>query len=94
VFKLRSANVTLRTENERHKENNRRLSDANAAAGASFAALNQHTKQLSRANAKHIGDIQSFKQHISRMQLNTSELKEELKMKQATYIAEVHTRIQ
>ena len=94
VFKLRSANVAQRTENERLKEKNRRLSDANAAAGASFAALNQHTKQLSKANMKYVGDIANYKAHISRMQLQMSELKEELKMKQATYIAEVHTRIQ
>jgi myosin-5 len=94
VFKLRTANVVQRTENERLKENNRRLSDANAAAGASFAALNQHTKQLSKANMKYVADITNYKQHISRMQTQMSELKEELKMKQATYIAEVHTRIQ
>mmetsp|Transcript_23864 Transcript_23864/g.29039 ORF Transcript_23864/g.29039 Transcript_23864/m.29039 type:complete len:142 (+) Transcript_23864:832-1257(+) len=68
--------------------------DANASAGASFAALNQHAKQISRTNAKLMAEINQYKQQVSKLSLTQIELKEELKMKQATYIAEVHSRLQ
>jgi chromosome segregation ATPase len=68
--------------------------DANASAGASFAALNQHAKQLNKANAKLTGEVTHYKQHIQKLNLTHIEVKEELKMKQATYIGEVHSRLQ
>ena len=76
------------------KDNNQRLMDANASAGASFAALNQHAKQLSRANDKLHSDCQTYKQQVQKLSVTQVELKEELKMKQATYVAEVHSRLQ
>ena len=94
VFKMRSSCSELRTENERLKDNNRRLMDANAAAGASFAALNQHAKQLSRNNVKYQNDLQRSKNNANGLKTKISELKEELKMQKATYIAEVHSRMQ
>jgi predicted nucleotidyltransferase len=68
--------------------------DANASAGASFAALNQHAKQLNKQNAKITAETSHYKQVIQKASLNHVEIKEELKMKQATYIAEVHSRLQ
>ena len=63
-------------------------------ANASFAALNQHTKQLARANEKLSADLQSYKQQVSKLSVTQVELREELKMKQATYVAKVHSRLQ
>lgn len=94
VFKLRSQNSQLRSDFELLKENNQRLMDANASAGASFAALNQHAKQLSKTNAKLKADATRYRQQCHGLQLAQVELKEELKMKQGTYIAEVHSRLQ
>ena len=94
VFKLRSQNSQLRSDFELLKENNQRLMDANASAGASFAALNQHAKQLSKTNAKLKTDVSKYRQQSHSLQMAQVELKEELKMKQGTYIAEVHSRLQ
>ena len=94
VFKLRSQNAQMRTDFELLKDNNQRLMDANASAGASFAALNQHAKSLSKTNAKLSADIQQYRHQIQKLNVTQVELKEELKMKQATYIAEVHSRLQ
>lgn len=94
VFKLRSQNAQLRQDFDLLKENNQRLMDANASAGASFAALNQHAKQLNKTNAKLMNEVTQYKQQIQRVNLLQVEVKEELKMKQATYIAEVHSRLQ
>ena len=94
VFKLRSSNSQLRTDFDLLKENNQRLMDANASAGASFAALNQHAKQLSKKNAKLESDVSRYKQQSQALHLAQIESKEELKMKQGTYIAEVHSRLQ
>jgi len=93
VFKLRSQNSQLRTDFELLKENNQRLMSANASAGASFAALNQHAKQLSKTNNKLKGDTTKYKHQAHALQMAQVELKEELKMKQGTYIAEVHSRL-
>ncbi len=94
VFKLRSQNSQLRSDFELLKENNQRLMDANASAGASFAALNQHAKQLSKTNAKLKADAGRYRSQCHSLQMAQVELKEELKMKQGTYIAEVHSRLQ
>ena len=94
VFKLRSQNAQMRTDFDLLKDNNQRLMDANASAGASFAALNQHAKHLTRTNEKLAADMLSFKQQVQKLSVTQVELKEELKMKQATYTAEVHSRLQ
>ena len=94
VFKLRSQNNQLRSDFDLLKENNQRLMDANASAGASFAALNQHAKQLNKTNAKLMSELEKYKHQTQKLNLVHVELKEELRMKQATYIAEVHSRLQ
>lgn len=94
VFKLRSYNARLRRDYDLLKGNNQRLMDANASAGASFAALNQHAKQLQKTNDKLSADHEASKAQVQKLSITQVELKEELKMKQATYIAEVHSRLQ
>jgi len=93
VFKLRTQNAQLRKDFDLIRENNQRLMESNASAGASFAALNQHAKQLNKSNTKLMLDLTSQKQLVSKLQLAQEELKEELKMKQSTYVAEVHSRL-
>ena len=94
VFKLRGQNSQMRNDLDLLKENNQRLMDANASAGASFAALNQHAKQLTHTNERLLADLNSYKSSVHKLNVIQVELKEELKMKQATYVAEVHSRLQ
>lgn len=94
VFKLRSQNAQIRSDFDLLKDNNQRLMDANASAGASFAALNQHTKQLAKANEKLQTELSVYKKQTQKLNVTLVELREELKMKQATYVAEVHSRLQ
>ncbi|KAG7365309.1 myosin G [Nitzschia inconspicua] len=93
VFKLRSQNQQLRTDFDLLKDNNQRLMDANASAGASFAALNQHAKQLSKQNAILVSEVQNLKGHIHKLNIQQVELKDELRFKNATYVAEVQSRL-
>jgi len=94
VFRLRGQNQQLKTDFDLLKDNNQRLMDANASAGASFAALNQHAKQLSKQNAILMTDVQNYKGHVHRLNILQVEAKEELKLKSATYVAEVQSRLQ
>jgi len=94
VFKLRQQNAQYKTDMELLKGNNQRLMDANGSAGASFAALNQHTKQLAKTNERLKAEVDSYKKQVQKINVTQVELKEELKMKQATYVAEVHSRLQ
>ena len=82
VFKLRSQNQQLRSDFVLLKENNQRLMDANASAGASFAALNQHAKQMSKNNAQMLDEVQSYKAQVQKLNILQVELKEELRLKQ------------
>lgn len=94
VFKLRTHNQQLQTDFDLLKENNQRLMDANASAGASFAALNQHAKQMTKQNGQLMKDIEMLKAQNQKMSILQVELKDELKMKQGSYIAEVQSRLQ
>lgn len=94
VFKLRSQNSQMRADFDLLKQNNQRLMDANASAGASFAGLNQHAKQLTRTNERLLSDLNSYKTQVQKLNVTQVEHREELKMKQATYVAEVHSRLQ
>ena len=94
VFRLRSQNQQLKTDFDLLKDNNQRLMDANASAGASFAALNQHAKQLSKQNAKMVNDVQNYRSQVHKLNILQVEVKEELRLKSATYVAEVQSRLQ
>lgn len=104
VYKLRSQNSQLRSDFESLKGNNQRLMDANVSLGNTFDALNKHAKQVSKTNAKLKGDVeklneqlemerQQSKERIDSLELLVMELKDELNMKQETYIQEVHSRL-
>jgi len=94
VFKLRTQNQQLKRDFDFLKDNNQRLMNANASAGASFAALNQHNKQMSKQNGHLTREIESLKAQNQKMNIAQVELKDELRMKQASYIAEVQSRLQ
>ena len=76
VFRLRGQNQQLKTDFDLLKDNNQRLMDANASAGASFAALNQHAKQLSKQNAQLVNDVQGFKGQVQKLTILQVEAKE------------------
>jgi myosin heavy subunit len=94
VFKLRTQNQQLKRDFDLLKDNNQRLMDANASAGASFAALNQHAKQMSKQNGQLTKEVELLKGQNHKLNIVQVELKDELKMKQASYIAEVQSRLQ
>jgi hypothetical protein len=60
--------------------------EANASAGASFTALNDHAKQLNVTNAKLIKNVEVYKGQLEK-------LKEDLKTRQAYYLAEAEARL-
>ena len=94
VFKLRGQNTQMKSDFDLLKENNQRLMDANASAGASFAALNQHAKQLNKTNTKLMTELEKYKKATHKLNLSHVEAKEELRMKNETYVAEVQSRLQ
>jgi len=85
-MKLRNQNDAMRKDFKSLKENNQRLMEANASAGASFTALNDHAKQLNVTNAKLIKNVETYKQQLEK-------LKEDLKTRQAYYLAEAEARL-
>ena len=104
VYKLRSQNSQLKADFRSLQENNQRLMDANSSLGTTFNNLNKHAKQVSKTNAKLASELQKTKQllasdreqhsaQIESLQMQQVELKDELIMKQETYIAEVHSRL-
>merc|ERR1712003_535301 len=68
------------------KENNQRLMEANASAGQSFTALNDHAKQLNQTNSKLIKNVEAYKQQLEK-------LKDDLKTRQSYYLAEAEARL-
>jgi hypothetical protein len=104
VYKLRSQNSQLRSDFETLKGNNQRLMDANVSLGNTFDALNKHAKHVSKTNSKLKVDVQTLqeqielerkqsKDRIDALELLVMELRDELNMKQETYIQEVHSRL-
>lgn len=104
VYKLRSQNSELKSDFRSLQENNQRLMDANNSLGLTFNNLNKHAKQVSKTNAKVQTELKKTQsmltseraQHatqVESLQMQQVELKDELKMKQESYIAEVHSRL-
>jgi myosin-5 len=85
-MKLRNQNENMRKDFRSLKENNQRLMEANASAGESFAALNDHAKQLNATNAKLIKNVEAYKHQLEK-------LKDDLKTRQAYYLAEAEARL-
>jgi myosin heavy subunit len=65
--KLRKKNEVMRNDFKALKENNQRLMEANASAGQSFTALNDHAKQLNGTNQKLLKTVAQYKQKIAQL---------------------------
>ncbi|TMW58494.1 hypothetical protein Poli38472_010053 [Pythium oligandrum] len=98
VTKNRDLVAALTQENENLKVEYKKVKDAYAAAGASFAALNQHNKQQSKANLRlmstHAALIKSQEEKMKKYQKQIVDLKEDLKMQRSVYSAELMARVQ
>lgn len=98
VAKGREVIQMLSQENENLKAENKKIKDAYTAAGASFAALNQHNKQQSKANLRlmstHAALIKSQEEKMKKLKKQVAELKEDLQMQRSVYSAELKARVQ
>ncbi|KAE9048196.1 Unconventional myosin-Va [Phytophthora rubi] len=98
VTKGRELIQMLSQENENLKSENKKIKDAYTAAGASFAALNQHNKQQSKANLRlmstHAALIKSQEEKMKKYKKQVAELKEDLRMQRSVYSAELKARVQ
>lgn len=98
VTKGRELAQALSIENENLKIENKKIKDAYTAAGASFAALNQHNKQQSKANLRlmstHAALIKSQEEKMKKYQKQIADLKEDLKMQRSVYSTELQARVQ
>lgn len=85
-MKLRQQCESMKRDYKSLKENNARLMEANASASNSFNQLNEHAKGLNATNARLIKNVDTFKKQLVKM-------KEDLKNRQAFYLAEAHARV-
>jgi len=84
--KLRNSTTQLRKDFDTMQENNKRLLEANAYAGASFEALNEQSKNNNRNNSKLLQNLEKYKKQ-------NAKLKEDLRMRQGYYDAEAEIRV-
>jgi predicted nuclease with TOPRIM domain len=68
------------------QENNKRLLEANAYAGASFEALNEQSKRSNGNNSKLMQNLDKYKKQ-------NAKLKDDLRMRQGYYDAEAQIRV-
>jgi len=85
-MKLRKQSESMKRDYKSLKENNSRLTEANASASNSFNQLNEHAKGLNGTNAHLIRNVDAYKKQLVKM-------KEDLKNRQAFYVAEAHARV-
>jgi len=85
-MKLRKQSESMKRDYKSLKENNARLMEANASASSSFSQLNEHAKGLNGTNAHLIRNVDAYKKQLVKM-------KEDLKNRQAFYVAEAHARV-
>ena len=85
--KLKSANSKAKSEMKKVKETNERLVAANESAGQSFEMLNSQSKKMSTNTSSINKNIEKFKK-------DNSQLREDLKARQAFYNAEAQIRLQ
>eukprot|EP00980_Cylindrotheca_fusiformis_P004144 scaffold909_cov135-Cylindrotheca_fusiformis.AAC.1 len=85
-MKLRQQCESMKRDYKSLKENNSRLMEANASASNSFNQLNDHAKGLNATNARLIKNVDTYKKQLIKM-------KEDLKNRQAFYLAEAHARV-
>lgn len=84
--KLRASTTQLRKDFDTMQENNKRLLEANAYAGASFEALNEQSKKNNSNNSKLMQNLDKYKKQ-------NTKLKEDLRMRQGYYDAEAQIRV-
>jgi len=84
--KLRASTAQLRKDFDTMQENNKRLLEANAYAGASFEALNEQSKKNNSNNSKLMQNLDKYKKQNTKM-------KEDLRMRQGYYDAEAQIRV-
>jgi len=85
-MKLRQQCESMKKDYKSLKENNARLMEANASASNSFNQLNEHAKGLNATNQRLIKNVDMYKQQLLKM-------KDDLKNRQAFYLAEAHARV-
>jgi len=84
--KMRASTTQLRKDFDIMQENNKRLLEANAYAGASFEALNEQSKKNNSNNSKLMQNLDKYKKQ-------NAKLKEDLRMRQGYYDAEAKIRV-
>uniref|UniRef100_A0A7R9WQB8 Uncharacterized protein n=1 Tax=Craspedostauros australis TaxID=1486917 RepID=A0A7R9WQB8_9STRA len=84
--KMRASTTQFRKDFDIMQENNKRLLEANAYAGASFEALNEKSKKNNSNNSKLMQNLDKYKKQ-------NAKLKEDLRMRQGYYDAEAKIRV-
>ena len=84
--KNRASTTQYRKDYDTMQENNKRLLEANAYAGASFEAMNEHSKKTNSNNSKLMQNLGSYKKQ-------NQKLKEDLRMRSGYYDAEAQIRV-
>lgn len=84
--KFRSSTTQLRKDFDTMQENNKRLLEANAYAGASFEAMNEQSKKTNSNNSKLMQNLEKYKKQ-------NRKLKEDLRMRSGYYDAEAQIRV-
>merc|ERR1712238_248359 len=84
--KMRSSTTKLRKDYDTMQENNKRLLEANAYAGASFEAMNEQSKKTNSNNSKLMQNLNKYKKQ-------NVKLKEDLRMRSGYYDAEAQIRV-
>jgi len=84
--KLRGSTTQMRKDFDTMQENNKRLLEANAYAGASFEALNEQSKKNNSNNSKLMQNLDKYKKQ-------NQKLKDDLRMRQGYYDAEAQIRV-
>jgi len=84
--KYRSTTTQLRKDYDTMQENNKRLLEANAYAGASFEAMNESSKKTNSNNSKLMQNLDKYKKQ-------NKKLKEDLRMRSGFYDAEAQIRV-
>jgi myosin-5 len=84
--KLRASTNQTRKDFDTMQENNKRLLEANAYAGASFEALNEQSKKNNSNNSKLMQNLDKYKKQNGKLQ-------DDLRMRQGYYDAEAEIRV-
>jgi hypothetical protein len=97
---LRNENVKLKKRVDLQKkdfstlkENNQRLMEANSSAGASFASLNQHAKQLNASNQKLLKSVANYRGRITQLHTDMKRRQTYYREIADTYKVEAEVRI-